>query len=117
MRNVWLRIGLGACGIFLVGMIAVKIFRVGRDKVVSTFDTALAPVIATLDGLPGYVDPWLAPTDFLDWLAGWVGVEVDEEWTVPQRRQIVAGAALRHRRRGTAAGRPPDRRAEPREGV
>ncbi len=74
------------------------------QRFVSTFDTALAPVIATLDGLPGYVDPWLAPTDFLDWLAGWVGVEVDEEWTVPQRRQIVAGAALRHRRRGTAAG-------------
>ena len=58
------------------------------QRFVSTFDTALAPVIATLDGLPGYVDPWLAPTDFLDWLAGWVGVEVDEEWTVPQRRQI-----------------------------
>lgn len=74
------------------------------QRFVSTFDTALAPVIATLDGLPGYVDPWLAPTDFLDWLAGWVGVDVDEEWTVPQRRQIVSGAALMHRRRGTAAG-------------
>jgi phage tail-like protein len=74
------------------------------QRFVSTFDTALAPVIATLDGLPGYVDPWLAPTDFLDWLAGWVGVEIDEEWTVPQRRQIVSGAALMHRRRGTAAG-------------
>ena len=46
------------------------------QRFVSTFDTALAPVIATLDGLPGYVDPWLAPPDFLDWLAGWVGVEV-----------------------------------------
>jgi phage tail-like protein len=74
------------------------------QRFVSSFDAALAPVIATLDGLPGYVDPWLAPTDFLDWLAGWVGVEIDEEWTVPQRRQIVSGAALMHRRRGTAHG-------------
>ena len=26
-----------------------------------------------------YFDPWLAPDDFLDWLAGWVGVELDED--------------------------------------
>ena len=50
MRNVWLRIGLGAFGIFLVGMIAVKVFRVGRDKVVSTFDTD-DPIVIPLMGI------------------------------------------------------------------
>jgi phage tail-like protein len=74
------------------------------QRFVSTFDDALAPIIATLDGLAGYVDPWLAPADFLDWLAGWVGVDNDETWSVPQRRAIVARAALVHRRRGTARG-------------
>ena len=74
------------------------------SRFVAAFDDALAPIIATLDGLPGYVDPWLAPADFLDWLAGWVGIEVDETWTLAQRRAIVAGAAAWHRRRGTARG-------------
>jgi phage tail-like protein len=74
------------------------------QRFVSAFDDAFAPIIATLDGLPGYVDPWLAPTDFLEWIAGWVGVENDETWTDAQRRAIVAGAALVHRRRGTARG-------------
>ncbi len=74
------------------------------QRFVSSFDDALAPVIATLDGLPGYVDPWLAPDDFVDWLAGWVGVEVDDTWSLPQRRAVVSGAALVHRRRGTREG-------------
>lgn len=74
------------------------------QRFVSTFDDALAPIIATLDGLPSYVDPWLAPADFLDWLASWVGVDNDETWSVAQRRAIVAEAALVHRRRGTARG-------------
>src|SRR6478735_8757139 len=39
MRNVWLRIGLGAFAIFVVGMIGKKVFEIGRDKVVSTFET------------------------------------------------------------------------------
>lgn len=73
-------------------------------RFVAAFDDGLAPVLATLDGLAGYVDPWLAPVDFLDWLAGWVGVELDDAWGVDQRRAIVADAALVHRRRGTVRG-------------
>lgn len=73
-------------------------------RFVEAFDDSLAPVIATIDGLAGYVDPWLAPEDFLDWLAGWVGVELDDAWDTEQRREIVAGAAVVHRRRGTLRG-------------
>lgn len=68
------------------------------------FDEALAPVFATLDGLNSYVDPQLAPEDFLAWLAGWVGMELDDTWPADQRRQVVANAAALHRRRGTARG-------------
>lgn len=73
-------------------------------RFVGAFDDSLAPVIATIDGLAGYVDPWLAPEDFLDWLAGWVGVELDDAWDTEQRRSIVANAAGIHRRRGTLRG-------------
>lgn len=50
MRNVWLRIGFGAFCIFLVGMVIRKVFQVGRDKVVSTFDTA-DPITIPLMGV------------------------------------------------------------------
>ncbi len=68
------------------------------------FDDALGPVFSTLDNLDAYVDPWLTPEDFLDWLAGWVGAVIDETWDVPRRRAAVAQAVDLYRRRGTALG-------------
>lgn len=74
------------------------------QRFASAFDTALAPLFLTLDTLSCYVDPELAPPDFLDWLAEWVGIDVDDTWSVERRREIVAGAAAIHRMRGTPAG-------------
>lgn len=73
-------------------------------RFVAAFDDAYAPVLTTLDSLACYFDPQLAPPDFVDYLADWVGVELDDSWSVEQRRAIVAGAALVHRRRGTRRG-------------
>ena len=74
------------------------------QRFVTAFDEALAPIFLTLDTLTSYVDPELAPPDFLDWLAEWVGIEVDDTWSEERRRGIVAGAAAMHRGRGTPAG-------------
>ncbi len=67
-------------------------------------DDVLAPVISTLDNLDAYVDPLLAPEDFLSWLAGWVGVTVNDNAPVGQHRATVARAAELHRLRGTVTG-------------
>lgn len=67
-------------------------------------DEVLAPAMSTLDCLEAYVDPRLAPEDFLEWLAGWVGVLVDERASEQRRRDLVANAVALHRMRGTAAG-------------
>ena len=67
-------------------------------------DDVLAPIIATLDCLDAYVDPRLAPEDFLGWLAEWVGVTVNENVPVALHRRSVAGAAGLHRQRGTVCG-------------
>jgi phage tail-like protein len=74
------------------------------QRFISAFDDSLAPIISTLDNLEAYVDPRLAPEDFLDWLSGWVGVVFDDRWSADRRREIVAKAASLHRRRGTLAG-------------
>ncbi|MFD6226488.1 phage tail protein [Streptomyces sp. NPDC060232] len=67
-------------------------------------DTVLAPVFTTLDNLPSYFDPRLAPDDFLAWLACWVGGADDPDWPAALRREAVARAVELHRWRGTRRG-------------
>jgi phage tail-like protein len=74
------------------------------QRFLSAFDTALAPVIATLDCLDAYLDPTTTPADFLDWLAGWLALELAEEWPESRRRELVREAVALHRWRGTARG-------------
>jgi phage tail-like protein len=71
---------------------------------VSAFDDELAPILSTIDNVAAYFDPALAPEDFLEWLAGWVGILPDETWPIERRRAVVALAAQLYRRRGTPAG-------------
>ncbi len=70
----------------------------------AALDAVLAPAFLTLDCFAGYLDPWLAPADFLDWLASWVALGLDEDRTERQRRELVAGAVELHRWRGTNRG-------------
>lgn len=74
------------------------------QRLTGALDEVLAPIFASLDGLSSYLDPALAPDDFLEWLAGWVGVTLDETWPIERRRQLVADAAQLYRSRGTVAG-------------
>ncbi|MFJ8825947.1 phage tail protein [Streptomyces sp. NPDC102467] len=67
-------------------------------------DTVLAPVFATLDNLPAYLDPRVAPADFLAWLASWVGGADDPRWPLELRREATVRAMELHRGRGTARG-------------
>jgi phage tail-like protein len=67
-------------------------------------DTVLAPVLSTLDNLPAYFDPALAPADFLPWLSSWVGADVDPAWPEELRRAVIARAVELHRWRGTRRG-------------
>lgn len=74
------------------------------QRLLSGLDEVVAPILSTLDNLDSYLDPALAPDDFLDWLAGWVGIALDDSWDEGRRRAIVARATELYRMRGTAAG-------------
>ncbi|WP_410534756.1 phage tail protein [Streptomyces sp. KL2] len=74
------------------------------QRFTSGLDTVLAPVFATLDNLPSYFDPRVAPADFLVWLASWVGAADDPRWPLAARREAVARAVELHRWRGTGRG-------------
>jgi phage tail-like protein len=74
------------------------------QRMMTAFDDVLAPVFTTLDCFDSYLDPKLAPHDFVDWLASWVGVDIDETWTLERRRRLIEAAVVLYRIRGTAAG-------------
>jgi phage tail-like protein len=81
-------------GIYQDGMF-IRAFTGGLDEV-------LAPAVATLDCLHAYIDPMVAPADFVAWLGGWVGVTLEEDWPLERRRRFVAAAADLYARRGTS---------------
>jgi phage tail-like protein len=74
------------------------------QRFTSGLDEVAASVFCTLDNLPAYFDAHLAPSDFLDFLALWVGIEFEAGWSIHRRRQVIAQAIGLHRRRGTARG-------------
>ena len=74
------------------------------QRFLGALDDVLAPIFTTLDNFPTYLDPRLTPDDFLDWLATWVGIGLDDGWDEARRREVVARAVELYRMRGTAAG-------------
>jgi len=74
------------------------------QRFTAAFDEVLAPIHTSLDNLAAYVDPWLAPDDFVDWLSEWVGAVTDATWDSDRRRASVAYAAELYRLRGTSRG-------------
>lgn len=74
------------------------------QRMLAALDEVLAPVFLSLDNLDAYLDPGLAPEDFLDWLGGWLGLAMDDAWPLERRRAIVARAAELYRIRGTPRG-------------
>jgi phage tail-like protein len=68
------------------------------------FDEVIAPIFCTLDNVHQYFDPDLAPDDFVEWLAGWVGLAVEDTWTPEALRRVVKQAVELYRWRGTVRG-------------
>ncbi len=67
-------------------------------------DAVLAPIFATLDSLPAYLDPATAPDDMLGWLAGWLGLALDVQQAPQRQRQLVRAGMELLSWRGTARG-------------
>ena len=74
------------------------------QRFTTALDALMAPILNTLDCIDSYVDPGLAPVDFIDWLAEWVGVELDETWPIERQRQLVSKAVSLYEWHGTARG-------------
>lgn len=81
-------------------------------RFLAVFDEVRARTLAPIDAMPALFDPLATPAanqgapgeDFLDWLAGWIGIVLDRNWPVDRRRQLVAEAPSLFRVRGTLKG-------------
>jgi phage tail-like protein len=73
-------------------------------RFVGALETVLDPIVATLDSLPAYVDPRLAPSDMVEVLGAWLGIDFDESMDDATRRQLVLQSAEMTRWRGTRKG-------------
>jgi phage tail-like protein len=51
-----------------------------------------------------FYDPHVAPTEFLNWLAGWSAFTIDLEWPEAQKRALIKRAVDLYRLRGTKRG-------------
>lgn len=79
------------------------------DRFLAVFDRGLRQIEEKIDRQADYFDPLSAPAgpgarDFLSWLAGWVGVTLDRQLPLAQRRRILKGAGKLFALRGTKTG-------------
>lgn len=65
------------------------------------FEGVLAPVEQIVDHFDLYLDPRTAPSFFLEQLARWLALTLDEKWPLAKRRAVLAEAAELYHRRGT----------------
>jgi phage tail-like protein len=82
------------------------------DRFLSIFDTLRGRTSHQVGAIARYFDPKATPanppgtggTDFLAWLASWLGMSLQNNWPVARRRELVRQAHRLYALRGTPAG-------------
>ena len=89
-----------------IGTLMPAVYQEDPDAMrwTEALDEVLAPAISVLDCIGAYLDPMLAPDDFVLWLADWFGTVLDENWPLRRQREAVARSVALYRRSGTLAG-------------
>jgi phage tail-like protein len=90
-----------------MGSLLPEVFRRYDENIIAftdALDEVLAPVWLAIDCYDAYIDPHLAPADFLEMLSEWVGFPLDRNWSEEQMRRLVASAVELYRWRGTKRG-------------
>jgi phage tail-like protein len=73
-------------------------------RLLSLFESFNSETEAAIARLPALFDPLAAPADYLPWLAGWLALQLEEDWDEATARLAVAQAFARYAQRGTAVG-------------
>lgn len=68
------------------------------------FESFWAPIEQQIDSIWYYFDPRMTTTEFLPWLASWLGLTLDEQWSEEKKRRLLSSAISLYRMRGTKEG-------------
>jgi phage tail-like protein len=68
------------------------------------FEHILSPIDRTIENIPYYFDPDVAPPEVVTWLGSWLGLALDARWPEERRRDLVKAAPELFRWRGTRQG-------------
>lgn len=74
------------------------------ERFMSLYGSLFEDVEAEIAGMHRLFDPMGARASWLEWLAGWLAVELSDEWDEARKRAAVAQAFESYARRGTAVG-------------
>ncbi len=82
----------------------LKIF----EKILSGIDDEVkveySGIEQILDAISDYFHPTDTPSEFLNWLAGWVALELQADWDEKTRRELIRRIVPLYRKRGTKEG-------------
>lgn len=70
-------------------------------RLLMLFESFWAPIEMQIGTVSCYLDPRMTPSGFLPWLAGWVGLDLDERLPEERQRELIRSATWLYRRRGT----------------
>jgi phage tail-like protein len=73
-------------------------------RFLTLFEDSFDRTERAIDNLPALFDPLAAPPEFLNWLAGWLAVTLNEDWDTARQRRAIAEAFETFAWRGTARG-------------
>ncbi len=68
------------------------------------FEDTLRPLQLMAENLHYYFHPLTTPTELVPWLATWVNLVLDDNWSLEQRRNLIYTAPELYSRRGTRRG-------------
>ena len=74
------------------------------ERFLSIFETVLYDLETDIDNVSDYFDPDIVPAGFLAWLATWLNLAVEEDWTDDKKRYFIKCAPVLYKQKGTKAG-------------
>ena len=72
------------------------------NRFLMMFESFWKPINQQISQGENYYDPYLTPDNFLNWLASWVGMEIDETFPKERIRELIKNAVPFYHSRGTA---------------
>jgi phage tail-like protein len=73
-------------------------------RLLSLFQSFFSAIEAEIGAFPALFDSFAVRADFLPWLAGCLGLDLDQNWSLEKQREIIAKIFEYYGKRGTAEG-------------